>query len=162
MNTNPFNVERYVQAQSAVQDDVLIELERGHKTTHWMRFVFPQLRALERSVTAHLYGITGRAEAIAYLQHPVLGPRLFECVDQLMALTLTNPHAIFGSPDDVKLRSCLTLFSAVADEAYKSRLPEAADASVVNRSGLFQAALERFYPQGADADTLTLLASSAR
>jgi uncharacterized protein (DUF1810 family) len=140
MTEDPFNLQRFVDAQEEVYEEVLAELAQGRKTTHWMWFVFPQLRALGRSVTAHYYGITSREEAIAYLRHPVLGARLRRCVDLLLDLGTTNPHAIFGSPDDVKLRSCLTLFSAIAPEERR-----------------FKDALDRFYPEGADERTLSLL-----
>jgi len=111
MPSDPFDLERFVDAQAAVFDDVLAELARGKKTTHWMWFVFPQLKALGRSVTARKFGISGIEEAAAYLRHPILGLRLRQCIDLLLALDSNDAHAIFGSPDDLKLRSCLTLFT---------------------------------------------------
>ena len=140
MSQDPFNLQRFVDAQAKVYEDVLEELAQGRKTTHGMWFIFPQLRALGRSVTAHHYGIVSLAEATAYLQHPVLGLRLRQCVDQLLALKLSNPHAIFGSPDDMKLRSCLTLFSAAAPDEPR-----------------FRQALDKFYPDGPDDKTLEQL-----
>ncbi|MBO1112645.1 DUF1810 domain-containing protein [Bordetella petrii] len=140
MNADPFNLQRFVDAQAGVYDQALGELARGRKTSHWMWFVFPQLRALGRSATAQYYGIASEEEAAAYLRHPVLGARPRQCVDQLLDLGLTDPHAIFGSPDDLKLRSCLTLFDAVSSG--ESR---------------FGDALGRFYPEGADGRTLELL-----
>lgn len=142
MTVDTFNLQRFVDAQDDVYEEVLAELSQGRKTTHWMWFVFPQLRALGHSVTAHYYGIASAEEARAYLQHPVLGSRLRECVDCLLALNIANPHVIFGSPDDMKLRSCLTLFGAVApDEPH------------------FGDALRKFYPDGPDEKTLQLLSS---
>lgn len=140
MDADPFNLQRFVDAQAGVYEKALDELARGRKTSHWMWFIFPQLQALGRSATAQFYGIASREEAAAYLRHPVLGPRLRQCVDQLLALGLTDPHAIFGSPDDLKLRSCLTLFDVVS-----SGEPRFGDA------------LGRFYPEGADGRTLELL-----
>lgn len=141
MAVDTYNLQRFVDAQADVYEEVLAELAQGRKTTHWMWFVFPQLRALGRSVTAHYYGIVSVEEACAYLQHPVLGPRLLECVDRLLALDIANPHVIFGSPDDMKLRSCLTLFGAAAPD--ESR---------------FGDVLRKFYPDGPDEKTLQLLA----
>ncbi|HUH60821.1 MAG TPA: DUF1810 domain-containing protein [Candidimonas sp.] len=137
---NSFNLQRFVDAQSEVYDQVLSELARGRKTSHWMWFIFPQLRALGRSITARYYGIDSREEAVAYLRHPLLGPRLRQCVNQLLALNMSDPHMILGSPDDMKLRSCLTLFAAIAPD-----------------DSLFRTALERFYPEGADDNTLAML-----
>jgi uncharacterized protein (DUF1810 family) len=138
---DPFNLQRFVDAQAEVYGDVLSELARGRKTSHWMWFIFPQLQALGHSMTARYYGITSREEAVAYLQHPVLGLRLRQCVNQLLALSLTDPHSIFGSPDDMKLRSCLTLFAAAAPD-----------------ETLFSEALKRLYPEGADGATMAMLA----
>lgn len=135
-----FNLQRFVDAQEDVYEEVLAELAQGRKTTHWMWFVFPQLRALGQSVTAHYYGIASADEALAYLQHPVLGTRLRECVDQLLALNMSNPHVIFGSPDDLKLRSSLTLFNTIAPQETR-----------------FRDALGKFYPDGADDKTLAFL-----
>lgn len=140
MSEDPFNLQRFIDAQQAVYPQALAELARGRKTSHWMWFVFPQLRGLGRSDTAQFYGIASRDEARAYMRHPLLGVRLRECVQALLALGTADPHAIFGSPDDMKLRSCLTLFAASAP----------GDADV-------EAALARFYPEGPDTHTLRLL-----
>lgn len=113
---DPFDLERFVQAQDAVIDDVRRELRAGRKRTHWMWFVFPQLRALGRSATAQHYGISSLAEAGAYMAHPVLGPRLIECTELVLAVQGRSAHEIFGSPDDMKLRSCMTLFAAAAPD----------------------------------------------
>ncbi len=116
------------------------ELAAGRKQTHWMWFVCPQLRGLGRSATARHYGIAGIEEARAYLAHPVLGPRLRDCTALLLETQGRSAHDIFGSPDDVKLRSCLTLF-AEADP----------------RANLFAEALARFFAGAPDPATLALL-----
>lgn len=113
---DPFDLQRFLTAQEPVYDAVTAELGAGRKTTHWMWFVFPQLRALGRSSTALRYGIAGRAEAVAYARHPVLGARLRECCELLLAIEGRTAHDIFGSPDELKLRSSMTLFAAVAPE----------------------------------------------
>jgi uncharacterized protein (DUF1810 family) len=120
---DPFDLARFVAAQDGVIDDVLAELAAGAKTSHWMWFVFPQLRALGRSGTAHYYGITSLAEARVYWQHPVLRARLTACCRQLERLRGRTALAIFGPIDTLKLRSCLTLFEqAVPDEPLFGRL----------------------------------------
>ena len=110
------DLERFVNAQEPTYEQVSTELRAGRKTSHWMWFIFPQLRDLGQSPTAKLYGIASREEAAAYLQHPVLGPRLKECVGLVLAVNGRNAHAIFGSPDDLKFRSSMSLFAAVAPE----------------------------------------------
>ncbi|MEL7154301.1 MAG: DUF1810 domain-containing protein [Pseudomonadota bacterium] len=105
------DLQRFVEAQDPVIETVLAELRDGRKRTHWMWFIFPQLRALGRSETAIFYGLEDLAETGAYLAHPVLGPRLLECVEAAMTGYPKTAHQIFGSPDDLKFRSCLTLFS---------------------------------------------------
>jgi uncharacterized protein (DUF1810 family) len=140
MDDDPYDLQRFVDAQDAVFDHVIEELSRGRKRTHWMWFVFPQLGALGRSAMSRHYGIGSREEARAYLDHPVLRDRLVHCVDLLLKLQQTDAHAIFGVPDDMKLRSCLTLFSAVAPD-----------------EPVFADALQRFFPEGPDPQTLSLL-----
>ena len=109
---DPYNLKRFVQAQAPVYRSVVEELRGGRKRTHWMWFVFPQLRALGRSATALHYGIASLAEARAYLAHPALGPRLRDCTGLVCAAQGRTIHEIFGSPDDMKFRSCMTLFAA--------------------------------------------------
>ena len=140
MTVHSDSLQRFVDAQTGVYQNALAELARGRKTSHWMWFIFPQLKGLGHSETARYFGIASREEARAYLEHPVLGARLRQCVDCIMALDSSDPHAIFGSPDDLKLRSSLTLFDAVAGEDKR-----------------FQEALVRFYPAGPDEATLKLL-----
>ncbi|SDO88756.1 Uncharacterized protein, DUF1810 family [Klenkia soli] len=106
------DLQRFVDAQDPVWDDVLAELRAGRKRTHWMWFVFPQLRGLGRSSTAQHYALADLDDARAYLAHPVLGARLRGACDVLLGLAGTTAHAVFGDPDDLKLRSSMTLFAA--------------------------------------------------
>jgi uncharacterized protein (DUF1810 family) len=114
---DPFNLERFLTAQAPVIETVLVELRRGRKQSHWMWFVFPQLRGLGHSSTAQFYGISSLAEARAYLAHPVLGSRLNLCTKTVNEIVGSSLQAIFGSPDDMKFRSCATLFSIAAEDA---------------------------------------------
>ena len=112
---DPFDLERFVEAQAPVIDDVRAELRVGRKRTHWMWFVFPQIAGLGSSAMAVRFAIGSRAEARAYLAHPVLGKRLRDGVR--LVIDSRRPLAeVFGPPDDMKFRSCVTLFSAVAPE----------------------------------------------
>ena len=131
------NLQRFLDAQAPVIRTVMAELAAGEKRTHWMWFVFPQLAALGRSGTAKFYGLAGLDEARAYLAHPVLGERLRACARAVLAHRDKSARAIFGTPDDLKFRSCMTLFGlAVPDEP------------------LFGEALAAFYGGEADAATL--------
>ena len=109
-----FDLQRFVAAQAPVYPQVLGELRDAYKRSHWMWFVFPQLRGLGVSSTAQFYGLAGVDEARAYLDHPLLGRRLRECTGLVMAAKAETLHAVFGSPDDVKFCSCMTLFDRVA------------------------------------------------
>ena len=144
MDTNSTlqSLERFVEAQDRVYASVLEELAAGNKTSHWMWFVFPQLKALGRSSMAKHFGIESRDEAIAYWQHPVLGKRLKECTELVLAAGGKTVHEIFGQPDDLKFRSCITLFAQVAPE-----------------EPVFIKALERFFDEKPDVMTLNLLKS---
>jgi len=113
---DPFNLDRFVQAQSDDYDRALAEIRRGRKSSHWMWYVFPQLAGLGRSPISQLYALAGPDEAAAYLKHPVLGPRLREIAQAVMAVDGRSAHDIFGSPDDVKLHSSATLFAAVSPD----------------------------------------------
>jgi len=110
------SLQRFLDAQTPVYDEVLAELRAGRKQSHWMWFIFPQLRGLGHSAMAQRYGIAGRAEALAYLQHPVLGARLKECMTLLLAHQGLSAVDILGDIDAMKLRSCATLFAAVAPQ----------------------------------------------
>ena len=110
---DPYHLERFVTAQRDVYPDVLAELRAGRKRSHWMWFIFPQLEGLGRSPTAVRYAIKSRAEAEAYLKHPVLGARLRECTRLVNSHDNVSAYAIFGDPDDLKFRSCMTLFARI-------------------------------------------------
>ncbi|WP_066683280.1 DUF1810 domain-containing protein [Caulobacter sp. CCH9-E1] len=110
------DLSRFVEAQASTYQTALAELRRGRKESHWMWFVFPQIQGLGSSPTARFYAIADLAEAKAYLAHPVLGPRLREVAATINALPGDDAHAVFGSPDDLKLRSSLTLFQAAAPD----------------------------------------------
>ncbi|MDB5439187.1 MAG: hypothetical protein JWM33_1614 [Caulobacteraceae bacterium] len=114
MSGDPFDLDRFVSAQAGVFDRALEELRAGAKRSHWMWFVFPQLRSLGRSPMAQFYGLAGLDEATAYLRHPILGPRLERAVAAVQDSGAASLHALFGSPDDLKFRSSMTLFG-VAD-----------------------------------------------
>jgi len=105
-------LERFVEAQRGSYDRALEELRRGRKTSHWMWFVFPQIAGLGRSETARFYAIRDLAEARAYLGHPLLGPRLAECIEAMLAHGGDSVEAILGGIDAIKLRSSMTLFEA--------------------------------------------------
>jgi uncharacterized protein (DUF1810 family) len=113
-STDRFDLARFVAAQAAVYDTALAELRAGRKRSHWMWFVFPQLRGLGHSPTAQFYGIGSAEEARAYLAHSVLGPRLAACTEAVLGVRSGTLHDIFGSPDDMKFRSSMTLFDAMA------------------------------------------------
>ncbi|MBC9876112.1 DUF1810 domain-containing protein [Bradyrhizobium sp. INPA01-394B] len=139
--TDPFDLERFLKAQEPVFRDVLGELARGRKQTHWMWFVFPQIAGLGFSAMSRRYAIGSRAEAEAYLAHPILGPRLIECTRLVLAVEGRTIHAILGAPDDAKFRSSMTLFEAVSNEA------------------VFSEALARYFAGAPDGATLEILAS---
>ncbi|MFF7709692.1 DUF1810 family protein [Pseudomonas sp. NPDC007930] len=111
---DPFNLQRFVEAQQGAYDTALAELHAGHKRSHWMWFVFPQLHGLGRSEMAERYAISGAAEAEAYLEHPVLGPRLRACAEALLAHREHHPKQILGDVDALKLHSSMTLFARCA------------------------------------------------
>jgi len=109
-----FDLERFVTAQQPLYAQVCAELAAGHKVSHWMWWIFPQLRGLGLSATAQRFGIGSLAEARAYLDNPLLGPRLRECTQRVNGIAGTSAQAIFGYPDYLKFRSCMTLFAAAA------------------------------------------------
>jgi len=139
-----FSIARFVEAQASVYEAALQELQAGEKRSHWMWFVFPQLVGLGSSPTAQMYGIQGAREARAYLGHEVLGHRLRECAQAVLAVPGRTASQIFGSPDDLKFCSSMTLFEAVARQDGEER-------------ELFAMALERFYGGVRDECTLGLL-----
>jgi uncharacterized protein (DUF1810 family) len=111
---DPYDLQRFVHAQSADYDRALSEIERGRKRSHWMWYIFPQIEGLGFSATSRRYSIKSTKEAEAYLAHPVLGPRLKACAEATLGVEGRSAHEIFGSPDDRKLRSCATLFAHVS------------------------------------------------
>jgi uncharacterized protein (DUF1810 family) len=142
--TDPHNLQRFVEAQAETYEAALEELQRGRKASHWMWFVFPQLAGLGRSATAQFYGLASLDEAHAYLDHPILGPRLLACVETINALSGRSAEDVFGDIDALKLRSSLTLFAAAAPD-----------------EPAFQAALSKYFDGMTDAHSLKLLSLSA-
>ncbi len=136
----PYDLERFVLAQRTNYDDALRELRAGDKRTHWSWYVFPQLRGLGSSAMAARYAIASLAEASAYLAHPVLGPRLRECVAAMNMHHSLTAEQVLGTVDAMKFRSCLTLFAQAAGP-----------------DSVFHAALDRFFEGAPDARTLALL-----
>lgn len=115
MNGNdPHDLNRFVQAQAMDYDQALCEIRAGRKRSHWMWYIFPQFVGLGFSSTSRRYAIKSIAEAEAYLNHPVLGARLLECCEAVVGVNERSAYDIFGSPDDMKLRSCATLFARVS------------------------------------------------
>ena len=110
---DPWHLQRFVEAQDPVYAQVCEELRRGYKSGHWMWFIFPQISGLGSSEMARRFAISSIAEAEAYMQHPVLGKRLEECSALALKVSERTAHEIFGSPDDLKFRSCMTLFARV-------------------------------------------------
>lgn len=119
---DPFDLERFLDAQAHNYDDALAELRAGRKRSHWMWYVFPQFAGLGASPTSRRFAIRSRDEAVAYWAHPVLGPRLRECAEAMLVHEGLTAHDIMGSPDDVKLRSSATLFAEVTGDPVFSRL----------------------------------------
>ena len=111
---DPFDLTRFVRAQEADYETALSEVRSGRKRSHWMWYIFPQIEGLGASAMSRRYAIRSRAEAEAYLRHPVLGQRLVECAEAVLGIEGRSAFEIFGSPDDFKLRSCATLFAAVS------------------------------------------------
>ncbi len=139
--SDPFHLQRFIDAQAGVYETALLEIRLGAKQSHWMWFIFPQLAALGRSPTAKFYGLASLDEARAYLEHPLLGRRLENCVDALLASSShSSAERIFGPVDAMKLRSSLTLFDRVRPRQ------------------LFDRALLNFFGGARDERTLALLA----
>jgi uncharacterized protein (DUF1810 family) len=137
---DPYNLSRFLRAQEDDYERALSEIRSGQKRTHWMWYVFPQLDGLAFSSTSQHYAIKSLEETKAYLDHPVLGPRLLECAEAAVRVEGRSAAAIFGSPDDLKLRSCATLFACVAPPG-----------------SVFDRLLDKFYGGARDDKTLRLL-----
>ena len=138
--SDPHQLQRFVAAQNPVYQQVCVELAAGEKTGHWMWFVFPQLKGLGHSALAQHFGIASRAEAQAYWQHPVLGPRLRECIERVLAIEGKTALDIFGATDCLKFHSSLTLFAQAAPQ-----------------EPLFGRALTKYFSGVPDPGTLKLL-----
>lgn len=136
-----FDAQRFLDEQEPVIDRALAEIRAGAKQSHWMWFIFPQLRGLGRSPTAQFFGLADLAEAQAYLRHPVLGARLYACTTAVMGAPADSLHQLFGTPDDLKFRSCMTLFERAGGDG----IP------------LFKQALDRWCGGEHDNSTLALL-----
>ena len=135
--TDSFNLQRFIDAQSSGYEQVCDELRRGRKTGHWIWFIFPQLEGLGHSFMARKYAISGLQEARAYLEHPLLGARLTECTELVVAIEGRSVDEIFGAPDDMKFRSSMTLFAAASENP-----------------GVFGVALQKYF--GGNRDVLTV------
>jgi uncharacterized protein (DUF1810 family) len=116
LSNDPYDLDRFVRAQAADYDRALSELRGGKKRSHWMWYIFPQIEGLGQSPMSRRYSIKSAVEAQAYLDHPVLGSRLRECAVAVNGIAGRSALEIFGSPDDMKLRSCATLFASVSDD----------------------------------------------
>jgi uncharacterized protein (DUF1810 family) len=138
--SDPFQLSRFVEAQDGVYDRVLAELKNGRKRSHWMWFVFPQIEGLGFSSTTQYYSIKSLEEARRYLDHPLLGRRLIECAETILALEGQSASSIFGYPDDLKLKSSMTLFAGVAEE-----------------QPVFSRVLEKYYQGNRDERTVAIL-----
>jgi uncharacterized protein (DUF1810 family) len=134
------DLDRFVRAQERTYATALAEIRSGRKRSHWMWYVFPQIAGLGDSEMSRRYAIGSTAEARAYLAHPLLGPRLTECFEAALSVEGRTAHEIFGSPDDLKFRSCATLFARVASPG-----------------SVFQRALDKYFGGKGDSRTLELL-----
>ncbi len=137
---DPYHLSRFVSAQEKVYESVLSELRSGLKITHWMWFIFPQMEGLGYSSTSRYFSIKSGEEARQYLNHPVLGPRLHECAQALLAIPAKTAREVFGSPDDLKLKSSMTLFARYAGS-----------------DSVFARVLDRYFDGEQDRNTLLLL-----
>ena len=142
--TDPFDLNRFVQAHQNSYETALAEMKSGRKRSHWMWYIFPQLAGLGFSPTSQRYSIKSKAEVLAYLEHPLLGPRIVECFQAVLANEGHTACDIFGSPDDLKLRSCATLF-----------------ASCSKNGSVFHQVLDKFFDGQPDAKTLRLVGSAS-
>ncbi len=141
---DPHDLGRFLEAQEGVHERALEEVRQGRKRSHWMWFVFPQIEGLGSSSTSRRYSIKSVAEAEAYLAHPVLGRRLTEAVEAVLGVEGRSAHDIFGSPDDMKLRSCVTLFTHVSPPG-----------------SVFERVLDKYFHGEPDPRTLRLLGADS-
>ena len=138
-----YDLSRFLEAQKNSYDTALREIKTGRKRSHWMWYIFPQIRGLGYSAMAQHYAIRDLGEAREYLRHPVLGPRLIEISEALLALDGSDPSRVMGSPDDLKLRSCMTLFQCAAPD-----------------QPVFGKVLDKFYGGSPDGRTMEILSRS--
>lgn len=141
--SNHSNLERFIKAQESSYDRAFSEIKNGKKQSHWMWYIFPQIQGLGFSETSKYYAIRDKAEAEAFMAHAVLGPRLIAICQQLMSVKSSDAYQVFGSPDDMKLQSCLTLF-----------------ASLPNANPVFQSLLKKYFDGEMDKKTLQILQHS--
>ena len=135
-----YNLERFIKAQNNSYETALNEIKNGRKKSHWMWYIFPQFKGLGQSSTSRQYAIKSKEESLAYLNHSILGPRLVEITNVLLDLQGLTAHTIFGSPDDLKLKSCMTLFAIIQD-----------------KTTCFQDVLDKYFNGSKDDKTLKLL-----
>ncbi|MGO6685689.1 DUF1810 domain-containing protein [Rhizobium leguminosarum] len=138
-----YKLHRFIDAQNGVYEQALLELKAGRKTSHWMWFIFPQVAGLGTSAMAEKYAIRSAEEAAAYLADPILSSRLLRCVEAILSVNGRSAHEILGSPDDVKLRSSMTLFAAISDHGSP-----------------FHQVIEHFYQGRFDDRTMKILSAS--
>jgi uncharacterized protein (DUF1810 family) len=137
-----YDLHRFIEAQNGIYEQALTELKTGRKRSHWMWFIFPQIAGLGTSSMAEKYAIRSAEEASAYLADPILGSRLLRCVEAILSVNDRSAHDIMGAPDDLKLRSSMTLFAAVSDHGSP-----------------FHKAIERFYDGKFDERTISILSA---
>lgn len=137
-----YDLHRFIEAQNGIYEQALVELKTGRKRSHWMWFIFPQIAGLGTSSMAEKYAIRSAEEASAYLSDPILGSRLLRCVEAILSINDRSAHDIMGAPDDLKLRSSMTLFAAVSDHGSP-----------------FHKAIERFYDGKFDERTISILSA---
>jgi uncharacterized protein (DUF1810 family) len=143
--SDPYDLNRFLQAQANNYAQAFLEIQQGHKRSHWMWYVFPQFDGLGRSAMSQQYAIKSVAEATAYLTHPVLGVRLVQCGETVLQIQHRTAYEIFGSPDDQKLQSCATLFAAVSPAG-----------------SVFHQILDRYFQGEGDRKTLSLIESGSQ
>ena len=144
MNNDVYDLDRFISAQEGIYESVLAELQNGEKRSHWMWFIFPQIDGLGFSATTKYYSIKNKEEARHYLNHPVLGPRLLQCTELLLAIEGKSVREIFDFPDDKKLKSSMTLFATVSDP-----------------DSVFAHVLEKYFDGERDERTTSLLDNSS-
>lgn len=144
------NLQRFIDAQKSVYETVLKELKNANKVSHWMWYIFPQIKGLGFSSTSQFYGIADKDEAVAYLSHPILGQRLIDCCEILLTHHNISAEQIFGGIDSVKLKSSMTLFANVFEQHNLK-------ADLATQDNIFKQVLEKYFHGEQDKKTLELL-----